>query len=117
MRQRFENSPVKIVGLGSACEYHSPDVAAVRKNIEETKAFVKLAHDVGAPGVKVRPDGFPEGVAEEKTLEQIGHSLRECGAFAADYGVQIRMEVHGRKTNRLPQIRKILNYADHDQHR
>ena len=114
VRQRFENSPVKLVGLGSACEYHSPEAAEVRRNIEETKAFVKLAHDVGAPGVKVRPNGLPEGVSEEKTLEQIGQSLRECGAFAADYGVQIRMEVHGRETSRLPRIRKILNYADHD---
>ncbi|MDA2938839.1 sugar phosphate isomerase/epimerase, partial [Acidobacteria bacterium AH-259-A15] len=114
IRRRFEDSPVQIVGIGSACEYHSTDPAEVRKNIEETKAFVKLAHDVGAPGIKVRPNGLPEGVPEEKTLEQIGRSLRECGAFAAGYGVQIRMEVHGRETSRLPRIRKILDYADHD---
>ena len=114
VRRRFEDSPVEVVGLGSACEYHSADASELRKNIEETKAFVRLAHDVGAPGVKVRPNGLPRGVPEEKTLEQIGRSLRECGSFAADYGVQIRMEVHGRETSRLPRIRKILDHAHHD---
>ena len=106
---RFQDSPVRLVGLGSACEYHSPDPEVLRRNIEETKAFVRLAHDVGAPGVKVRPNGLPEGVPEEKTLEQIGLALRECGAFGNGWGVQIRMEVHGRETGRIPRIRKMLD--------
>lgn len=114
VRRRFADSPVSIVGIGSACEYHSPDPAELRRNIEETKAFAKLAHDVGSPGVKVRPNGLPAEVPEEKTLEQIGVSLRECAAFAQDYGVQIRLEVHGRETSRLPRIRKILDYAGHN---
>ena len=53
--RRFEDSGVTLVGLGSACEYHSPDANVLQKNIDETKAFVELAHDVGASGVKVRP--------------------------------------------------------------
>ncbi|MGH9341208.1 MAG: sugar phosphate isomerase/epimerase family protein [Acidobacteriota bacterium] len=114
VKQRFEDSPVVLVQLGSACEFHSPDPAEVRRNIEETKAFVKLAHDVGAPGVKVRPNGLPAGVPEEKTLEQIGRSLNECGAFASDHGVEIRLEIHGRETNRIPRIRKMMDYAHHD---
>ena len=111
---RFQDSPVRLVGLGSACEYHSPDPEVLRRNIEETKAFVRLAHDVGAPGVKVRPNALPEGVPEQKTLEQIGLALRECGAYGNGWGVQIRMEVHGRETGRIPRIRKMLDYADHD---
>jgi sugar phosphate isomerase/epimerase len=113
VRKQFADSPVNLVGLGSTCEYHSPDSAVVKKNIEETKAFVKLAADVGAGGVKVRPNGLPPGVAEEKTLEQIGLALRDCGAFAADYGVPIRLEVHGRDTARVPRIRKIMGHANH----
>src|SRR5688500_14826223 len=57
VRKRFEDSPVKIGGLGTICEYHSPDPAVVRKNVEETKAWVALAKDLGCPGVKVRPNG------------------------------------------------------------
>ena len=113
VRKRFEDSPVQVVQIGSACEFHSPDPAVVRRNIEETKAFVKLADDLGAPGVKVRPNGLPAGVPEEKTLEQIGRSLSECAVFAADHDVQIRLEVHGKETSRLPRIRKIMDYANH----
>jgi sugar phosphate isomerase/epimerase len=111
VKRRFDDSPVKIGGLGTTCEYHAPDPAVVRKNIEETKAWVSLARDLGAPGVKVRPNGLPKGVAEEKTLEQIGKSLAECGAVAQDNGVKIQLEVHGQDTSRLPRVRKILDYG------
>jgi sugar phosphate isomerase/epimerase len=111
VRKRFEDSPVKIGGLGTTCEYHSADAATVRKNVEETKAWVTLARDVGSPGVKVRPNGLPKDVPEEKTLEQIGKALAECGAFASEHGVTIQLEVHGEATSRLPRIRKILDYG------
>jgi sugar phosphate isomerase/epimerase len=102
---------VKIGGLGTTCEYHSADPAVVRKNVEETKAWVSLARDVGSPNVKVRPNGLPKDVPEEKTLEQIGKALAECGRVADDNGVKIQLEVHGNETSRLPRIRKILDYG------
>jgi sugar phosphate isomerase/epimerase len=45
--KRFADSRVQLVGLGSTCEFHSPDAAELKKNIEETKAFIRLCHDVG----------------------------------------------------------------------
>jgi sugar phosphate isomerase/epimerase len=111
VRKRFDDSPVKIGGLGTTCEYHSPDPAVVKKNIDETKEWVKLAKDIGSPSVKVRPNGLPKEVPEEKTLEQIGKSLRECGVFAEENGVKIQLEVHGSETSRVPRIRKILDYG------
>ena len=111
VRARFAGSPVKIGGLGTTCEYHSADRAIVRKNIDETKAWVKLAQDVGSPSVKVRPNGLPKDIPEEKTLEQIGTALAECGAFAREHGVAIQLEVHGEGTSRLPRIRRILDYG------
>jgi sugar phosphate isomerase/epimerase len=109
VRKRFEDSPIKIGGLGTTCEYQSADPAVLRKNIDETKQWVQLARDIGSPSVKVRPNGLAKDVPEEKTLEQIGKALRECGAFAADHGVKIQLEVHGETTSRLPRIRKILD--------
>src|SRR5215218_3861505 len=82
VRKRFEDSAVKIGGLGTTCEFHSPDQAVVRKNIDETKEWVKLAKDLGSPSVKVRTNGLPKDVPEDKTLEQIGKTLAECGTFA-----------------------------------
>lgn len=111
VRARFADSAVKIGGLGTTCEYHSPDAAILRRNIDETKAWVVLAKDIGSPGVKVRPNALPRDVPEEKTLEQIGRALAECGAFAREHGVTIQLEVHGQGTSRLPRIRRILDYA------
>src|SRR3954468_15260026 len=111
VRKQFEGSAVKIGGLGTTCEFHSPDQTVVRKNIDETKEWVKLAKDLGSPSVKVRPNGLPKDVPEEKTLEQIGKSLAECGAFAADHGIKIQLEVHGTDTQRVPRIRKIFDYG------
>jgi sugar phosphate isomerase/epimerase len=107
VRKQFEGSAVKIGGLGTTCEFHAADPAIVRKNIDETKEWVKLAQDLGSPSVKVRPNGVPE----EKTLEQIGKSLAECGKFAQDHGVKIQLEVHGAETQRVPRIRKIFDYG------
>lgn len=114
VKNLFADSNVELVGLGSACEYHSPDPAIVKKNIEETKAFVKLCKDVGGSGVKVRPNGIPKDVPIEKTLEQIGKSLREVAKFGADHGVAIRVEVHGRNGSaELPNIHRMMEIADH----
>lgn len=115
VRQRFQNSNVELVGLGSACEFHSADPQIVAKNIAETKQFVRLCSDVGGTGVKVRPNGLPNDVPVEKTLEQIGKSLRTVGQYAAEFDVQIRVEVHGRGTSQIPHMKTIMDIADHPQ--
>ncbi len=113
VKKRFQDSPVELMGLGSAFDYHTPDQAKLRADIAATKDYILLAQDVGAPGVKVRPNGLPKEVPKEKTLEQIGRSLRELGEFGADHGVQIRLEVHGAETSLVPNIRAILDFAGH----
>jgi len=113
VRKRFEDSPIELAQLGSAFEYHSPDPEELKKNIEGAKEYAQLAADVGCPGIKVRPNGLPEGVPEEKTLEQIGNALKELGGFCANRGVEVRLEVHGGGTSHVPRIKKIMDVADH----
>ena len=111
--KQFSAAGVQLVGIGTACEYHSPDPAVVRKQIEDTKAYVQLSHDLGGTGVKVRPNGLPPDVPVAKTLEQIGRALQEVSEFAAGYGQQIRLEVHGRGTEKLENVRTIMDVASH----
>jgi sugar phosphate isomerase/epimerase len=114
VRRQFEDGDIEIAGMGTTCEYQAAEKAVVRKNIEETKEWIKLAHDLGCPGVKVRPNGVPNGVSLDDTLKQIGDALRECGEFGLGYGVHVRVEVHGKTTAELPNIKRIMDHADHD---
>jgi sugar phosphate isomerase/epimerase len=113
VKKRFADSSVQLASMGSAFEYHTPNQTQLRKDIEATKEYIQLAHDVGATGVKVRPNGLPKEVPIEKTLEQIGKALRELGEFGAGLGQQIRLEVHGSGTSLVPHVRTILDVADH----
>jgi sugar phosphate isomerase/epimerase len=112
VKKRFADSPVKMIGMGTNQCYDSPDPAVLEKNIEGTKAYIKLSQDVGGTGVKVKPNDFQKNVPREKTIEQIGKSLNIVGAFGADCGQQIRLEVHG-KCSELPTIKAIMDIADH----
>jgi len=111
VKKRFQDSPLETISLASACQYHSPDPAELKKNIEETKAFVILAQDIGATGIRVFPNAFVEGVDKEKTMKQIGKALAEVGKFGHDHGVEIRVCVHGKGTNSVPVISKIIDYS------
>jgi sugar phosphate isomerase/epimerase len=116
VKKRFADSPVAFIGLGSNESFHDVDLQAVRQAIENAKGFIKLSHDVGGSGVKVKPNDLPKGVPQKKTTEQIGRSLNELGRFAADFGQQVRLEVHGRGgAARLPVIKEIMDVADHPQ--
>ncbi|MDZ7615431.1 MAG: TIM barrel protein [Patescibacteria group bacterium] len=95
VKKRFADSPVTLVGPGSNERFDNPDPDALKQAIETTKAFVKLSHDVGGTGVKVKPDSLHKGIEPDVTLAQIAKALNEVGRFAGDYGQQIRLETHG----------------------
>lgn len=112
VKAMFADSPVTNVGLGSNEEFSDPDPAKVKKCIENTKALLRLSRDTGGSGVKVKPNDFHKEVPREKTIEQIGKSLREVGIYAKEIGQEVRLEVHG-SCQELPVIRAIMDVCDH----
>ncbi len=112
VKKRFGDSAVMLVGLGTNFAFHYPDPAKLKADIEGAKQYIKLSHDVGGLGVKVKPNDLPTGVPKEKTIEQIGKSLNELGRFGAEYGQPIRLEVHG-SCSPLPIIKAIMDVAEH----
>lgn len=111
IKSRFADSPVTIIGLGTTCEFHALEEETVRENVETGKQFAQLAHDVGANGIKVRPNGLQleAGVPKERTLEQIGKALGEVGAAAQELNVEVWLEMHGRDTAEPENIRQIMD--------
>jgi len=108
VKKRFDDSPVTCVGYGSNFEYHNPDPVKLRENIDQTKEYIKLCKDIGAPGIKVKPNNLPADVPKEKTIAQIAASLNEIGKFAQDYGQLVRVEVHGNLTQEIPNMKAIF---------
>lgn len=116
VRAQFERGGIEVVGIGTNAQFDSPDPGKLAANVELAKQYVKLSHDVGGSGVKVKPNNFhdrKEGIPRERTLSQIGKSLAELGDFALGFGQEIRLEVHGDVTG-LADIRRIMEIAKSD---
>jgi len=111
VKLRFDNSPVTNLGMGCNWAFHYADQERVKKEIEGAKKDLILSRDTGGSGIKVKPNALPKEIAPEKTLEQIGKSLNVVGKFAADLGQVIRVEVHGRDTQQLPNMKKIFDHV------
>jgi sugar phosphate isomerase/epimerase len=109
VKKRFADSTVTCIGYGANFEYHSPDAAKLRENIEQTKEYIKLCYDIGASGIKVKPNDLPADIPPEKTIAQIAASLNEVGKFAKDFGQLVRVEVHGQKTQEIPVMKAIFD--------
>lgn len=108
VKKRFADSDVICVGYGSNFEYHSSDPVVLRENIEQTKEYIKLCKDIGATGIKVKPNTLPAEVPKEKTIAQIATSLNEVGKFAQDFDQLVRVEVHGPLTQEIPNMKAIF---------
>ena len=108
VKKRFADSKVTCLGYGSNFDFHHADQARVQKNIQGTKEYLDLCSDIGATGIKVKPNGFPKEVSKEKTIAQIAASFNDIGKYASDIGQVIRVEVHGKETQEIPNIKAIF---------
>ena len=113
VKERFDHTKVRLLSFGTTCEFQSPDEAERKKQIALAKDFIGLAHDLGALGVKVRPNGLPKGVPRETTIRNIAAGLREVGEHGYVHGVEIWMEVHGGETQIPAAAAEIMRATNH----
>ena len=113
VRKRFADSPVRLIGYGSNCQFHDAEPEKLQANILQAKKYIRLMHDCGGTGLKVKPNGFPKNVDRRRTIEQIGKALNEIATYGDDYGQEIRVEVHGSGTSDLEVMKSIFDVADH----
>lgn len=111
VKKRFKDSSLLAISLASGFEYHSPDPAVLKENIEGTKEYILLAKDVGGVGIRVFGNSLPDGIPEQTSMEQIARALTEVAEFGHNNGVEVRICVHGNKTNRVTVIKKILDLS------
>lgn len=107
-KKRFADGPVRLVGLATSEKFDSVDPNEVDAAVESSKQFIKLSHDLDATGIRVFPNDFHKEVPREKTIAQIAKAVNAVGAFAADYGQQVRLEAHG-SAGELSTLRAIMD--------
>lgn len=113
IRKQFKTSGIEIVGFSTNQQYDYPDRSKLLESIEKTKEYIRLSADIGGTGVKVKPNQFHSGVPKSRTVEQIGKSISQLARYGADFGQQIRLEVHGPETQEIENMKAIMDVADH----
>ncbi len=84
----------------------------VRKNVEGTKEYVQL-RTTWARWREGAPQRDSQRGRPRYHLETDRSPLHEVGEYADGFGVEIRVEVHGAITQLVPNLAKIIRYADH----
>ena len=108
VKKQFADSPIKLVGIASAERMDWVEPEKLRTAIDAAKAHIKLSYDTGASGVRIFPNDWHPNVPHEKTIEQIAKAVDQVGAYAADFGQEVRLEAHG-SAGELTTLRAIMD--------
>ncbi len=95
VKRKMANAGMATSCISTSIRYESPDPAERAKNVERAKQFVELAADVDCDCIRTFGNNFPKGAEKEAVIKYVGESLREVAEFAADYDVDVLLEMHG----------------------
>jgi len=112
IRKKMEASTLQIAGIGTSCRFESLDDKERQGHIDEAKAFIDLAADIGCPRIRVFGNSFPEGADKDVVVRNVGEALREIAEHAEPSGVDVNLELHGHFSY-WPYTVRALEIADH----
>jgi sugar phosphate isomerase/epimerase len=102
------------VCVSPATDFLEPRHGSVQGDVDEVCRHVDLAVRLGAP--LVRPfaaDALPPGMERAEAVDRIATALRACGRYAAERGVRLAVENHGRFPGDAANMVAILEATDH----
>jgi len=94
-RKQFKKAAAKdvpICCLATSCCFADP--GAVAKQVEDARARLDLAGEVGAPRIRVFGGVIPEGVSREQAVECVVGAFRSLAGHAKKRKVVLCMETH-----------------------
>ncbi|MEK3720027.1 sugar phosphate isomerase/epimerase family protein [Paenibacillus sp. FSL H8-0034] len=92
LRKHAADSEIELCCLGISNIYSQPE--NVEAQIDETKSYIKLAHDLGIPYVRVFCGRIPPEGTREVSRHSIIEAFRTLGPYARTHGVTIVAETH-----------------------
>ncbi len=85
---------LQVAVIGTSAIFH--DAARVDASIAEGKEALPIANDMGACGIRVFGDSFPEGETHDSVLDRVAQSIRMLGEAALSAGrAEVLLEIHG----------------------
>jgi len=93
-RRQAADAGVAISCLATSCRYTSADPGELEQMMADTRALIGLAHDIGAPCLRVFGGGIPEGMSREHATAQVADCLADVADDAQAAGVTLCVETH-----------------------
>lgn len=111
-RSQFADNNLKICNLGSSAALHHADETTRKKNMDDAKQFIDLAHQLSCPYVRVFPNDLPKDQDRQQTLDLISEGLLELGNYAKEANVTVLLESHGEVVSK-DVLLEIFQHAEH----
>jgi sugar phosphate isomerase/epimerase len=110
-RQDVEALGLVISDLGASSNMHVKEPGERRKQLDEGRRFIDLAHELGVPYVRMFGDRIPPGEAREEVMKRVVDGFQEMASHAKAAGVVVLIESHGDFT-RSNDLEEILTRVD-----
>ena len=94
IRRQAAAAGIAISCLATSCRYTAAERAELEKMMADTRAHIALAHDIGAPCMRVFGGGIPKGMSREVATAQVADSLAAVADEAEAAGVTLCVETH-----------------------
>jgi sugar phosphate isomerase/epimerase len=85
---------IAISCLATSCSYTAGEPAKLQQMMDDSRALIALAHDIGAPCMRVFGGPIPAGMTREEAVNQVADSLAALAIEANDAGVVLCVETH-----------------------
>ena len=95
LRAQCADCGIALPCVATSMKFNFPAPAPVAAMVEETKRYLQLAADLGAPNLRVF-GGMPpdEGVSKQEGARRVAEGLAQCVTTAASCGVNLCLETH-----------------------
>ena len=94
VRQAAADAGIEISCLATSCRYALAAPAERESMLAESRALIALAHDIGAPCMRVFGGGIPEGMSRDEATAVVADALAALAPDAEAAGVTLCVETH-----------------------
>ena len=92
-KKDLKQQGLEIICLDTSCSLH--DESGYQTNMEEGKATIDLARELGVPYIRVFGNNIPNPYEKQQSILWVAKCLEELGEYAEDKDVCVLIETHG----------------------